>query len=63
MPAGAPIGMVSEGDLVGRDETAREARRDWWLALLAEGNPLHDDFLASLRTPERRPARSCRRRW
>ncbi len=51
---GAPIGMVSEGDLVGRDEAAREARRDWWLTLLAEGNPLHEDFLASLRTPERR---------
>ena len=51
---GAPIGMVSEGDLVGRDETAREARRDWWLALLAEGNPLHNDFIASLRSPERR---------
>jgi CBS domain-containing protein len=48
-----PIGMVSEGDLVGRDEAARQARRDWWLALLAEGNPLHDDFLASLRSPER----------
>ena len=51
---GAPIGMVSEGDLVGRDDNAREARRDWWLALLAEGNPLHEDFLAGLRTPERR---------
>jgi CBS domain-containing protein len=51
---GAPIGMVSEGDLVGRDEDAREARCDWWLALLAEGNPLHEDFLANLRTPERR---------
>ena len=51
---GAPIGMVSEGDLVGRDDNAREARRDWWLALLAEGNPLHEDFLANLRTPERR---------
>ena len=24
--AGAPIGMVSEGDLIGRNETAREAR-------------------------------------
>ncbi len=51
---GAPVGMVSEGDLVGRDDDAREARRDWWLALLAEGNPLHEDFLANLRTPERR---------
>jgi CBS domain-containing protein len=34
---GAPTGMVSEGDLIGRDETDREARRDWWLTLLAEG--------------------------
>jgi CBS domain-containing protein len=51
--SGGPVGMVSEGDLVGRDQSAREARRDWWLALLAEGNPLHDDFLASLRSPER----------
>jgi CBS domain-containing protein len=49
---GAPIGMVSEGDLIGRDETERQARRDWWLALLAEGTTL-DELLASLRTPER----------
>lgn len=47
--AGVPLGMVSEGDLIGRDETAREARRDWWLALLAEGEALHPDFLASFR--------------
>jgi len=50
---GVPLGMVSEGDLIGRDETEREARRDWWLALLAEGEALHPDFLASLRTPDR----------
>jgi CBS domain-containing protein len=48
---GAPIGMVSEGDLVGRDETQHEARREWWLALLAEGEPLSPDFLSSLRRP------------
>jgi CBS domain-containing protein len=42
---GAPIGMVSEGDLIGRDETEREARRDWWLTLLAEGEMLNRDFL------------------
>ena len=47
--AGVPLGMVSEGDLIGRDETAREARSDWWLALLAEGETLHPDLLASLR--------------
>ena len=52
--SGAPIGMVSEGDLIGRDETDREARRDWWLALLEEGGTLNADFLASLRPPERR---------
>jgi CBS domain-containing protein len=50
---GAPIGMVSEGDLIGRDETEREARRDWWLTLLAEGERLNPDFLASLRRPKR----------
>lgn len=46
---GAPIGIVSEGDLIGRNESDREARRDWWLALLAEGQALSPDFLASLR--------------
>ena len=28
---GKPIGMVSEGDLIGRDDTEEEVRRDWWL--------------------------------
>ena len=37
---GAPIGMVSEGDLIGRDVSERAARRDWWLAMLAEGSDL-----------------------
>jgi CBS domain-containing protein len=50
--AGAPIGMVSEGDLIGRDESERQARLDWWLTLLAEGERLSEDFLASLRTSE-----------
>lgn len=50
--AGAPIGVVSEGDLLGRTEAEREARRDWWLTLLAEGEPLSLDFLASLRSPK-----------
>jgi hypothetical protein len=45
--------MVSEGDLIGRREVERESRRDWWLALLAEGNELNPEFIASLRTPER----------
>jgi CBS domain-containing protein len=50
---GAAIGMVSEGDLIGRTEAEREARHDWWLALLAEGEPLNAEFLSSLRRPER----------
>ena len=53
---GAPIGMVSEGDLIGRDEQDREKRRDWWLALLADGNSLSPDFIASLQ-PSRKQAR------
>src|SRR5215472_4864627 len=52
--AGAPLGMVSEGDLIGRDEEDRRTQRDWWLTLLAEGETLHPDFLASLRPLQRR---------
>jgi len=44
--------MVSEGDLIGRTEVEREARRDWWLTLLAEGQTLNPEFLAGLRTPQ-----------
>ena len=52
---GAPSGMVSEGDLIGRDETSANARREWWLTLLAEGEAtLNADFTASLRNPVRR---------
>jgi CBS domain-containing protein len=51
--AGGPTGMVSEGDLIGRDEADREARRDWWLTLLAEGEKtLTADFIANLRAPQ-----------
>jgi len=51
--AGIVIGMVSEGDLVGRSEAERAARRDWWLTLLAEGEPLNPEFLAALRRDDR----------
>src|SRR5271166_4617616 len=51
--AGAPIGMVSEGDLIGRTGADRDARRDWWLSLLAEGENLSPEFLGQLRTKER----------
>jgi CBS domain-containing protein len=51
--AGTPIGIVSEGDLVGRSEADREARRDWWLALLAEGETLNPGFVSNLCEKER----------
>jgi CBS domain-containing protein len=50
---GVPIGIVSEGDLIGRNDADRAARRDWWLNLLAQGETLNQDFLASPRKPER----------
>ena len=34
--AGAPLGMVSEGDLLGRAADDRLAGHEWWLALLTE---------------------------
>ncbi|HUC11561.1 MAG TPA: CBS domain-containing protein [Stellaceae bacterium] len=48
-PNGRPVGMVSEGDLVGRNEADRLARRDWWLTLLAEGEALSPEFVNYLR--------------
>jgi CBS domain-containing protein len=52
--SGAPIGMVSEGDLTGRNEAEREARQDWWLTMLAEGEHVNPEFLASLNYPTAR---------
>jgi CBS domain-containing protein len=54
--AGAPIGMVTEGDLIGREEPDRQARRDWWLGLLAEGEPLSTEFLSTLGPVRQRTA-------
>ena len=50
---GTPIGMVSEGDLIGRGDPERVARRDWWLALLTGRQSLDDDFQARLTAPDR----------
>ena len=49
--AGAIVGMVSEGDLVGRKKTERETKSEWWLQRLAEGEPLNTEFLAHLQSP------------
>ena len=56
---GGPIGIVSEGDLIGRKEAEREAREDWWLTILAEGEDLSPDFLASLNYPTARDLMSA----
>lgn len=51
--AGAPIGMVSEGDLIGRDVSEREARREWWLEMLAEGTDLAPEFVDHVKAADR----------
>jgi CBS domain-containing protein len=49
---GVPIGMVSEGDLIGRDESDRLARSDWWLGLLAGRLPLDEKFTARVQAKD-----------
>ncbi len=48
---GTLVGMVSEGDLVGRKRTERETRSEWWLMRLAEGESLNTQFLQHLQSP------------
>ncbi|MBX5453900.1 MAG: CBS domain-containing protein [Acidobacteriia bacterium] len=48
------LGIVSEGDLIGRDEQERLARRDWWLALLAGKQPFDEKFQARLQGENRK---------
>ena len=47
--SGLPIGVVSEGDLLGRRAGEAEARRDWWLGALAEGEHIGEAFLTQVR--------------
>jgi len=42
------VGMISEGDLLGRNNTDRLARRDWWLAMLKDGRSLRPEALEAL---------------
>lgn len=35
--SGDPVGIVSDGDLIGRGEADRMARRSWWLGMLSGG--------------------------
>jgi CBS domain-containing protein len=45
------IGMVSEGDLIGRSDADRVARRDWWLTLVKDAQPLTETFAALAARP------------
>jgi CBS domain-containing protein len=45
------LGMVSEGDLVGRNDADRVARRDWWLTLLVDGRPSSEALAALVARP------------
>jgi len=46
--SGKPVGMVSEGDLIGRDDAERDARRAWWLGLMADDGKPAADRVASV---------------
>jgi CBS domain-containing protein len=50
--SGMGVGMVSEGDLIGRSHGDRQEPGDWWLSLRAEDEAFHPDFLATFRRPE-----------
>src|ERR1700739_2639576 len=50
---GTPIGMVSEGDLVGRDEMDRLSRHDWWWRVMTGTQPTDDKFRARLDATDR----------
>jgi len=50
---GVPIGMVSEGDIIGRPPDDRVARIDWWLRLVTGAQPLDDDLQARLQAKDR----------
>ena len=50
--------MVSEGDLLGRSDTDRVARRDWWLTLLKDVQPQTETLQHWPRDPS---SKSCAR--
>lgn len=45
---GAPIGIISEGDLMPRDEAERTARRDWWLGMMSQGQDVSPEYIKFL---------------
>jgi CBS domain-containing protein len=53
---GAPVGMVGEADLLGRDAASPDGGPRWWLTMLADGEGPSPEFLNRLRSADR-PAR------
>jgi len=53
---GKLVGLVSEGDLVRRQDSTHQKKMDHWLALLAEGEALNLEFLHSLQLGEQTAA-------
>jgi len=53
---GELIGLVSEGDLVRRQDSVHQQKKDHWLSLLAQGEALNLEFLHSLQLGERTAA-------
>jgi CBS domain-containing protein len=51
---GKLLGMLSEGDLMRPFASETEARRAWWLRMLAEGTELAPEFLNYVREDQRR---------
>jgi CBS domain-containing protein len=51
---GTLLGMLSEGDLMRPFSVSNEARRSWWLTLLAEGTDLAPEFVEYVRLDNRR---------
>lgn len=49
---GAPIGIVSEGDLIRPERAAREAKHRSWLEVLAEGEPISAELLTWLHSQD-----------
>ena len=49
---GTVLGILSQGDFLShrKHQDEKESRHSWWLTLLAEGEPLAQEFLTQLRS-------------
>ena len=55
--SGELVGIVSEGDLISRSARTFDSRREWWLALIAEGTSLPEEFVDYVKTGDKQPVR------